>query len=171
MRGKQLWLVGVGLAGAGLAAWAGGGSVKLDQLPAAVKATIVKEAGTAKIEKVEKEAEPGKPVVYEAKWELAEDHDREVTVAEDGKLLSTEDTLEIKLEATPAPVKATLLKEAAGAAISEVEQATEGQKVTYEAQFECDGKVIEVSVAPDGKLLERQAKQDDDDEQEDGDDD
>ncbi len=60
-------------------------AVTIDQLPAAAKATLMKEAGTGKIEEIDKQQRSGK-TVYEAdvslngqKWEIA--------VREDGQLL------------------------------------------------------------------------------------
>ncbi len=59
--------------------------VKIDQLPAAVKATLVKAAEGGKIEEIEKETEDGKTtydadvVIKGQKWEIE--------ISEDGKLL------------------------------------------------------------------------------------
>ena len=62
--------------------------VSLDEVPAAVKATILKEADGAEIEKVEREIEDGK-VVYEAEF-MVDGQEIEIEVAEDGTLLSRE---------------------------------------------------------------------------------
>ena len=66
-----LQLIGVGVVGAlAFAAWAGPGDeepVTLDQVPAAVKATILKEAAGAKITEIERETKDGK-TVYEAEY-------------------------------------------------------------------------------------------------------
>ena len=65
--------------------------VTIDQVPAAVKATILKEAGDNKITEIEKETKDGK-TIYEAEW-IVGDKKIEIKVAEDGTLLSkkTED--------------------------------------------------------------------------------
>lgn len=70
--------------------------VTIDQVPAAVKATILKEAGDNKITEIEKETKDGK-TIYEAEW-IVGDKKIEIKVAEDGTLLSkkTEDADEDK---------------------------------------------------------------------------
>ena len=70
--------------------------VTIDQVPAAVKATILKEAGDHKITEIEKETKDGK-TIYEAEW-IAGDKKVEIKVAEDGTLISkeTEDAAEDK---------------------------------------------------------------------------
>ncbi len=75
-------------------AWAGGGrktekDVTIDQVPTAVKATILKEAGDHKIEEIEEVSRDGKVVYYEAEWK-ADGKEIEIEVAPDGKLLSRE---------------------------------------------------------------------------------
>ena len=62
-------------------------AVTIDQVPAAVKATILKEAGENKITKIEKEDKDGK-VVYEAKC-VKDGKTVEIQVAADGKLIAT----------------------------------------------------------------------------------
>ena len=160
--------------------------VSLDEVPAAVKATILKEADGAEVEEVEKEIEDGK-VVYEAEFEV-DGQEVEIEVAEDGTLLSREiddedeegddddeddeeeddeEEEEVSLDEVPAAVKATILKEADGAEVMEVEKEIEDGKVVYEAEFEVDGQEVEIEVAEDGTLLSREI----DDEDEEGDDD
>jgi uncharacterized membrane protein YkoI len=63
---------------------------------------------------------------------------------------------EITLDECPAPVKATILKEAKGGKIEEIEKEVENGVTLYEAEIEVDGKEIEIKVAPDGKLLEKE---------------
>jgi uncharacterized membrane protein YkoI len=62
--------------------------VTIDQVPAAVKATILKEAGDHKITEIEKETRDGK-TIYEAEW-IADGKEVEIKVAEDGTLLGKE---------------------------------------------------------------------------------
>ena len=62
--------------------------VTIDQVPAAVKKTILSQAGKNKIEEIEKKTKNGK-VTYEAEWTEGE-MEVEITVAPDGKLLKTE---------------------------------------------------------------------------------
>jgi uncharacterized membrane protein YkoI len=149
--------------------------VAIDDLPAAVKATILAEANGAPIQEIEVETEDGK-TVYEAEV-LIDGREIEIEVAPDGTLLGKEtdddedeegdddeDEIEeeISLDEVPLAVKATMLKEAAGAEIEEVVKETEDGQIVYEAEFEVDGQEVEIEVAPDGTLLEREIEDDDD---------
>jgi uncharacterized membrane protein YkoI len=67
-----------------------------------------------------------------------------------------EDEERVTLDQVPAAVKATILREAAGGEIKEIEVETEGGQTFYEAEFVRDGKVIEIKVAPDGTLLKKE---------------
>jgi len=61
-------------------------NVTIDQVPEAVKATILKEAGDNKIEEIEEVSVDGKVVYYEAEWKTG-GKEIEIKVAPDGKLL------------------------------------------------------------------------------------
>jgi len=63
--------------------------VTIDQVPAAVKTTILKEAGDNKIEEIEEVSQDGKVVYYEAEWKTG-GKEIEIKVDPSGKLLSTE---------------------------------------------------------------------------------
>jgi uncharacterized membrane protein YkoI len=143
--------------------------VSLDQVPAAVKATLEKEAQGAAIATVDKE---GEKTVYEADV-MINKQNWEIKVAPDGKLISkkvdTEETEEsrgkdeaaegaevtLPLEQVPAAVRATLEKEAHGAAIATVDKEGEGTRTVYEADVMIDKQNWEIKVAPDGKLISK----------------
>ncbi len=156
--------------------------LSLSLVPPAVKATILKAAHGGKIKDIELENEGGKPV-YEVEILI----ELEIKVAPDGTLLSRkvagkhgehavlghdddddeeDDDEHLTLNELPAAVKATILKEAAGAPIREIERETEHGRTIYEAEVIIDGREIEIEVAPDGTLLSKKA----DDEEEDDDD-
>lgn len=63
-------------------------AVTLDQVPAAVKATILKEAGSNKVLEIVEETQGGR-TVYEAEWKSG-GKEVEVKVAADGTLLETQ---------------------------------------------------------------------------------
>jgi len=136
--------------------------VTLEQVPAAVKATILKEAGENKVEEIEVETEEGREV-YEAEWEV-NGREVEVKVASDGTLVERE--TEVTLEQVPSAVKATILKEAGENKIEEIEEVVAGSKKSYEAEWKADGKETEVQVAADGKLLGKKVEEEGDDEDE-----
>jgi uncharacterized membrane protein YkoI len=158
--------------------------VSIKEVPAAVKVTLLAEAKGGTIEEIEMETENGR-TVYEADV-IIDGQEVEIQVAPDGTLLGKEiedndegdddddegddddededeDEEEVSLDDVPAAVKATILKEAAGAEIEEVDKETEDGQTVYEAEFEADGKEIEIEVATDGTLLERETEEDDDD--------
>ncbi len=62
--------------------------ISLDQVPAAVKATILKQAGENKIKEIEVETRAGKKI-YEAEW-VEGDKEVEIKVASDGTFLGKE---------------------------------------------------------------------------------
>jgi len=149
--------------------------VSFDKVPAAVRVTIENEAKGGTIEEIEVETEDGE-TVYEAEV-IIDGQEIEIEVAPDGTLLSKEtedddegddddedeDEEEVSLDDVPEAVKATILKEAAGAEIEEVVKETEDGQNVYEAEFEVDGKEIEIEVAENGALLETDVEDDDDD--------
>ena len=149
-------------------------NVTIDEIPSVVKATILAEANGATIQEIEMETEDGK-TIYEADV-IIDGQEVEIVVAPDGTLIGKktegdddegdddEDEIEeeISLDQVPEAVKATMLKEADGAQIEDVVKETEDGKVVYEAEFEVDGQDIEIEVAPNGKLLEREIEDDDD---------
>ena len=73
-----------------------------------------------------------------------------VTVAADGKLLSVED--EVALADVPAAVRQTIQAQATGGKLGTLEMVTEDGKTTFEAKVEKDGKKLEITIAPDGKI-------------------
>lgn len=80
----------------------------------------------------------------------------------------------VTLDQVPAAVKATILKEAGTHKVREIEEITFPDKVFYEAEWKVDGKEIEITIAPDGTLLDSDTEdedEDDDGEDDDGEDD
>jgi uncharacterized membrane protein YkoI len=69
----------------------------------------------------------------------------------------------VTLDQVPAAVKATIVKAAEGGRIGGIEQATEDGKTVYEAEVTIGAKTFDVKVAPDGKLLSKEADEDDGD--------
>ena len=75
---------------------------------------------------------------------------------------------EVTLDEVPAAVKKTILKEADGNKIEEIEEVSkDGKVVYYEAEWKADGKEVEIEVDPDGKLLSKEVEDDDDDDDDD----
>ena len=71
---------------------------------------------------------------------------------------------DIAIGEVPEAARATILREAGDNKIKEVEEVSrDGQVIYYEAEWDADGKEIEIKVAPDGKLLSKEIEDDDDD--------
>jgi hypothetical protein len=155
--------------------------VTLAEVPAAVKATILKEAGDNAIKEIEQVTERD-VTFYEAEW-LAGGQETEIKVAADGKLIGKEveaageeeedeegesSEKKLTLDQVPAPVKATILKEAGNNDIKEVEAETEEGQTVYAAEWVVDGHEVEIKVAADGKLLKKKVEVEDKDEDEEG---
>ena len=153
--------------------------VALSELPDAVKAAIAKAAEGATVKEVKKEVtywvvrlvKLDKPnTTYEA--ELVKDG-KELTVefAADGTVLEQKAKVkegkegkdekegkeneeeQVSIDKVPAAVKTTLLKEAQGGTIGEIERSGKDGNAVYEAKVTISGKEIEIKVANDGKLL------------------
>ena len=77
----------------------------------------------------------------------------------------------VTLDQLPAPVKATILKEAGTHTILEIEEVEVGDRLYYDAEWIDNGMEVEISVAPDGMLLERSVGESDEADDDDDDDD
>ena len=145
----------------------GSKEVTMEQVPKAVKETILKEAGKNKIEELEEKTLEGNKIVYEAMW-MVEGKEIELQVSPDGKVVNkkTEDAAEAKaaapvtVEKSPAKLPdaaAAALKKAYGkATIKGVEvEPTDGVDLLKVVLLE-KGKEREVEVSPDGILVSTQ---------------
>jgi hypothetical protein len=61
----------------------------------------------------------------------------------------------VTIDQVPAPVKATIEKEAKGSGVADITKESQDGKVYYEAQIKQKGMDRYVQVAPDGKVLKR----------------
>ena len=73
-----------------------------------------------------------------------------------------ENEVKVPIDQVPANVKATLLKEAEGVAITSVDKETDKGKVTYEADAKIGGKNYEIKVAEDGSLISKKLDDEED---------
>ena len=62
----------------------------------------------------------------------------------------------VSMDQLPAPVKATIEREAKGGSVARVTQDTEKGKTYYEVEIQKDGKDRYVHVSPEGKVLKRE---------------
>lgn len=81
-----------------------------------------------------------------------------------------DDEIEVSIDAVPPAVKATILAQANGNAVKEIEMETEDGRTVYEAEIVIDGQETDIVVAADGTLLGNKVDDDeegDDEEEED----
>jgi len=156
--------------------------VSIDQVPAAVKATILAEAGTGTIKEIELGNEDGQ-AIYEADV-VIDGQEVEIKVAADGTLLGKEDDDEdnddgddeenedeelVSIDQVPAAVKATILAEAGTGTIKEIEKENENGQIIYEAEVIIDGQETDIKVAENGTLLGMEVDDEDNNEKNDDD--
>jgi len=171
-RSILLGVLGVGLVGA-MAVWAAEKEEKqekeqkvtLDQVPAAVKATILKEAEGGKVGDVEREVK-GDKTVYEADVEK-DGKEFELKVAEDGTLIARKaegkekegdeekgKEEEIPADKVPAKAREALQKQAGDAKITKYTCEKEDGMETFEAEWTVNGLARSAEVTADGTLVE-----------------
>ncbi len=122
-------------------------SVKMKDLPPAVKKAVEENTKGAEIKGISKEVEKGK-TMYEVET-LVNGKTRDMMIDANGVVTLIEQ--EVTLDSIPAGAKAAIEKKAAGAKIAKVETLTKGQTVTYEAQMVGKGgKKSEIVVSADG---------------------
>lgn len=172
VRSMLLSVLGIGLVGA-MAVWAAEKEgkeekVTIDQVPAAVKATIMKMAEGGKVAEIVRETEDGK-TTYEAAVEKG-GNEYEVKVAEDGSLIAREagdkeekeegdkeeggKEEEISPDKMPAKAREALMKQAAGAKLGKCSHEKEDGVELFEADWTVHGLVCSATVTADGAIVE-----------------
>lgn len=141
-------LLGVGLIGLSGISWATERRVKMEDLPAAVQATVKEQSQGATLRGLSKEVENGK-TLYEAEM-VMNGHGKDVEIDPTGAVVAVEE--EVPLSSLPAAAKAAIEKGAAGGKVLKIESITHGSTVVaYEAAVNKAGKRSEVRVDPEGK--------------------
>ena len=139
----------VGFTAPSLAAEEQDETVTMAQVPAKVQKAIKTYASEAEIKKIEKGDVDGK-IAYE--FEIEKDGKKsEVTILPNGKLLSTEEVVE--LADIPDAARKTINDHAVGGKVVSTEKVFEKGKTVYEAVIEKDGKKTEITVTPNGKVV------------------
>jgi hypothetical protein len=138
---KRAILMVVCLLSAGLVATGTLQAEELADLPPAVQETVKKELGSARIDEIERDTEDGREIDLE--------------VAKDGTLLERKE--EVRLTDVPAAVRAAIERELGSVRPEKIKRCTEEGTVQYEVDAEtADGREIDLEVAEDGRLLEKQ---------------
>ena len=128
--------------------FAGETSVKMKDLPPAVRQAVEEQTKGAQIKGLSKEIEKGK-TMYEVETML-NGHARDLLIDDMGALVSVEEP--ISIDAIPVAAKAAIEKFATGGKIKGIESVTKGQTVTYEAAIVKGLKKSEVVVGADGSI-------------------
>ena len=131
--------------------------LSLDQVPAAVRETILREAAGHPLKEIERKTKDG-ATLYEAEW-LVDDKEIEIKVDPEGKLLSRAVEEKVSLDEVPAAVRETILKESAGAPLKELERETKEGETLYEAEWLAGTTKIEIKVDSRGTVVRRKAKE------------
>ena len=135
--------------------------IAVDKLPPAVVKAIKHKFPDGKIEEAETEVEDGK-TTYEVEVET-KGGEYTLSLKADGTIEEIEKELAEK--DLPAAVAATLKAEYPHAKLKEIEEATKGDKVTYEVHVVQEGKkTLEVVLDAQGKILEKKAAEEKKDE-------
>lgn len=137
--------------------------VSIDDVPEAARAVILKAAAEGRLVKVERTTKKDREV-YAAEI-VAGDQEIELAVAPNGDIVhrEAEDRRSsgvaeemISLDEAPEAVQATILKEAKGTKVDELEKKLKKGKIIYAAEFLFDGKLVELWVDPDGKVVSKE---------------
>ena len=139
------------------------GKIQMESLPAEVRSTIKKAAGSAKEVGINKSSESGK-TVYCAEFNDAGVH-TELMVNESGKLLARidqsalflaplEGSQKVSLQSVPDPVQETVRQYVGGSkAIADVDKGTWNGQTAYKVMIEKDGLPRHLVISENGQLL------------------
>jgi uncharacterized membrane protein YkoI len=134
--------------------------MKLEELPAAVRATIEKEAAGREIADIDEETW-NKQKVYEVEFREP-GLNSQIHVAADGKLVKVDDKKSgnmkslfagTQLEDTPAAVQATIKREVGNRRIVDIDKERRSGRVVYEVEVEdAEGK-FQLHIAENGRIV------------------
>jgi len=132
--------------------WAREQRVKIDDLPPAVKQTVLDVSNGLKIRQLTREVKDGE-TFYEAELDV-NGRTRDVIINPDGAVLLVEEEVDWSL--VPSAVQATIEKAAEGRKILFVETLTRNDQIeAYEAHLRKGWwRELEVKVDPQGQLIE-----------------
>jgi uncharacterized protein YxeA len=124
--------------------------IPLTEIPDVARRSINAKAAGSKIVSTEKVFENGK-MVFEAVIEKGGKQSM-IAFSLDGKVVGSEE--EIPLTEVPEAARKTINAKAAGGKIISIKKVLEEGKTVFAAVIEKGGKQVEITVAPDGKLVD-----------------
>lgn len=122
--------------------------VKMDQLPAAVRQTVLEQTKGAQIRGFSKEVEHGK-TYYEAET-MRDGKSRDILMDSSGAVIEVEE--QVTLDTIPEAARRAIEARQGAGKVIKVESVTRGSKVSYEALISKGGKKFEVAVGADGTI-------------------
>jgi uncharacterized membrane protein YkoI len=129
-----------------------GQKLSLDEIPPAVKTTVKKQLEGGQLVGIEKDDEDGE-VSFTVQFTNKTGAHRELTVGEDGNLL----TLEVALEEAPMEVQKTIRTQTGQNKIKQIDKTFEAGDVSYEVDISlADGSTRSFSIDAAGKLTRLQ---------------
>ena len=140
-------------------------SVKMKDLPEAVRKTVQEQSKGATLRGLAKEVEDGK-TFYEAELKV-NGHNKDVLIDPTGAVVEIEE--QVAQASLPADVRATIQKAAGKGKITAVESITKNNTLeAYEAHVTKAGKKSEIKVTTDGKLITAEKEPGEKEEEEEG---
>jgi predicted aspartyl protease len=125
-------------------------TIKMKDLPTAVRKTVEEQSKGATLHGLSKEVEGGK-TYYEAELKV-NGRNKDVLIDATGVVVEIEE--EAALDSLPEAARASIEKQAGKRRIVSVESVTKNNNiVAYEAKFQGTGKTSEIKVASDGTLM------------------
>ncbi len=142
--------------------------VEFNQLPPAVQKTITAQKGNdVKKITIEKETKDGR-TVYEVDMNQPNAKDKKLYIAEDGSLVNKDNDTKttvadyvprfprlqsMELKDVPQPVQATIMKQAAGRKVADIDKETWNGQPVYEVEFSQSGRNAQLHIAADGTIV------------------
>ena len=134
--------------------------IEVYELPKAVIKAAKKAFPKAKIVAAAKEKDEEDETIFEVMMKL-DGKSIDLAIDEEGEIEEVEK--EIEVEDLPSAVVKSAKQAFPKAKIKKVEEVSdEDDKVVYEVSFELKGKMVEVAMSPNGKILDRSEDEDDD---------
>jgi hypothetical protein len=125
-------------------------TIPLSEVPEAARRTVNAQAAGGKVISTEKVVEHG-ATSFEAVIEK-DGKQSEIAVSPDGRVVGSQ--TDVALADVPAAARATITAKAAGGKVVSMKKSLEDGQTTFVAVIEKAGKQQQISVAPDGKIVE-----------------
>ena len=136
-------------------------SMKVSEVPEAVRKTIESEAKGRAVADIDRETW-NRQTVYEVEFEQT-GRNAQIHIAENGSIVKSDRPgtatgikglfMGTQLEDTPAAVQATIKREGANREIADIDKETRTGRILYEVEFKQPGRNIELHIAEDGSVV------------------